>query len=68
MKWNLLHDAAMYGRTEEALVRIVVPIDPDALHTTGPAATYAAADSLATRITRQLIPTVANAIPTSPAG
>ena len=27
VKWDLLRDAALYGRTEEALVRIVVPID-----------------------------------------
>lgn len=36
VKWNLLRDAALRGRTEEALVRIVVPImpgisDPDAI-------------------------------------
>lgn len=29
VKWDLLRDAAMYGRTEEALVRIVVPMVPD---------------------------------------
>jgi hypothetical protein len=28
VKWNLLRDAALRGRTEEALVRIVVPIVP----------------------------------------
>lgn len=27
VKWNLLRDAALHGRTEEALVRIVVPLD-----------------------------------------
>jgi EpsI family protein len=27
VKWNLLRDAAVLGRTEEALVRIVVPVD-----------------------------------------
>lgn len=26
VKWNLLRDAAIYGRTEEALVRLVVPL------------------------------------------
>ena len=26
VKYNLMHDAALYGRTEEALVRIVVPL------------------------------------------
>jgi EpsI family protein len=27
VKWNLLRDAAIVGRTEEALVRVVVPVD-----------------------------------------
>ena len=26
VKWNLLRDAAIHGRTEEALVRVVVPV------------------------------------------
>ena len=26
VKWNLLRDAAMHGRTEEALVRLVIPV------------------------------------------
>jgi EpsI family protein len=26
VKWNLLRDAALHGRTEEALVRLVVPV------------------------------------------
>jgi EpsI family protein len=29
VKWDLLRDAALSGRTEEALVRIVVPLDTD---------------------------------------
>lgn len=66
VKYNLIHDAALYGRTEEALVRIVVPIDPRELKRLGEPATHAAADSLATRVARSLIPTVAQAIPTSP--
>ena len=28
VKWELMRDAALYGRTEEALVRIVVPLPP----------------------------------------
>jgi len=66
VKYNLMHDAALFGRTEEALVRIVVPIDPDKLHAAGPAATYGVADSLATRVARTLIPAVTQALPTSP--
>lgn len=30
VKWNLLRDAALLGHTEEALVRVVVPITPAA--------------------------------------
>ncbi len=30
VKWNLLRDAALRGHTEEALVRIVVPVRPSA--------------------------------------
>jgi EpsI family protein len=69
VKYNLLHDAALYGRTEEALVRIVVPIDMRDLQQEGadPKAVYAKADSLATQVARTLIPTVATALPTSPA-
>jgi EpsI family protein len=67
VKYNLMHDAALYGRTEEALVRIVVPIDPAAVRAgrTGPA--YAAADSLASRVAGELIPAVTKAMPVSPA-
>jgi hypothetical protein len=28
VKWNLLRDAAFAGHTEEALVRVVVPVSP----------------------------------------
>jgi EpsI family protein len=67
VKYNLLHDAALYGRTEEALVRIVVPIDMRQLQSAGPQVTYAAADTLATRVARTLIPTVTHALPPAPA-
>lgn len=71
VKWNLLRDAAVHGRTEEALVRIVVPIvvpreramvknDPVLL------AARANADSLSSRMARQLVPRVAAAIPAAP--
>jgi len=66
VKYNLLHDAVLYGRTEEALVRIVVPIDPNGLRTRGPEATYSSADSLATTVAGSLIPVVTNALPKSP--
>ena len=71
VKWNLLRDAAMHGRTEEALVRIVVPIlvprgsngRPDAPEMV---AVRAQADSLAERMTRQLVPRVDAALPLPP--
>jgi EpsI family protein len=65
VKYNLLHDAALYGRTEEALVRIVVPIEPEQLRKNG-AAAQLAADSLATRVARELVPEVSRALPTPP--
>ena len=72
VKWNLLRDAAVHGRTEEALVRIVVPIlvprgsngRPDAPEMV---AVRAQADSLAERMTRQLVPQVDAALPLPPA-
>lgn len=62
VKWDLLRDAAVHGRTEEALVRIVVPLDPN---TAGNLETRAApADSLATSVARKFIPEVFRALPT----
>ena len=54
VKWDLMRDAALRGRTEEALVRIVVPItdglkDPD---------------ELARRVAGKLVPAVALKLPT----
>ena len=66
VKYNLLHDAALYGRTEEALVRIVVPIDMRKLQQQGGKPVYAAADSLATAVAQTLIPTVTHALPAAP--
>lgn len=53
VKWELLRDAALRGRTEEALVRIVVPI------TEG----EQAASSLATRVAEMLVEHVQAALP-----
>ncbi len=57
VKWNLIRDAAQYGRTEEALVRIVVPIDTRKL-VAGARPDYTAADRLAATIAAQLVPGV----------
>lgn len=65
VKWNLIRDAARYGRTEEALVRIVVPVDVRGLRP-GQRPDYAAADRLATAVAAQLVPGVKNVLPTPP--
>lgn len=71
VKWHLLRDAALYGRTEEALVRLVVPIvtppgtSPERTQA-ALAAARASADSLATGLARQLVPDVAAALPAAP--
>ena len=66
VKWNLMRDAAVYGRTDEALVRIVVPIDGADLRRDGGPKVYAAADSMALQLARTLIPTVDNLLPAPP--
>ena len=55
VKWELLRDAALRGRTEEALVRIVLPLTGEAGEP--------AADSLATRVAAAVIPAVDRALP-----
>jgi len=47
VKWELLRDKAVHGRSDEALVRVVVPIDPAAPEH---------ADVLATDIAKDIIP------------
>ena len=54
VKFELLRDAALRGRTEEALVRIVVPVGKDGL---------AGADAIATRVARELMPAVDAVLP-----
>jgi EpsI family protein len=54
VKLELLRDAALLGRTEEALVRIVVPVVNN---------DHAAADSIATRVARDLAPAVNAVLP-----
>jgi EpsI family protein len=67
VKWNLLRDAALSGRTEEALVRIVLPLDMRRVRGTDAKAAYAEADSLGMATARQLIPSVDKALPLPPA-
>ncbi len=56
VKWELLRDAAISGRSEEALVRIVVPLRPDR--------DEAQAVKLATAVASDLIPSVYAVLPT----
>lgn len=55
VKWELLRDAAVRGRSEEALVRIVVNLTPTM--------NEAAADKLATQVAGELIPSVYKVLP-----
>lgn len=65
VKWDLLRDAATTGRTEEALVRIMVPISPSRNAAAGEwAGRQRDADALAERVARDLIPSVNRALPT----
>jgi len=66
VKWNLLRDAARYGRTEEALVRIVVPVDMREVAKGQGKAIYARADSIATAMAVQLVPRVGAVLPDAP--
>jgi EpsI family protein len=68
VKWNLLTDAARHGRTEEALVRIVIPIDARELAKgrTAPQL-HASADSLAGAVAARLEPEVRRVLPLPPA-
>jgi len=54
VKWDLLRDAALRRRSDEALVRIVVPVTTS----------EAAAAALGTRVVRSVVPAVFAALPT----
>jgi EpsI family protein len=64
VKWDLLRDAALHGRTEEALVRIVVPVAPPAnASPAAEAAVLADADRIAVTAAEQMIPAVDRVMP-----
>ena len=68
VKWDLLLDAALYGRTEEALVRIVVPIEKTekgAMARVDDAAVLAA-DAVAKKVAAQVTPMVSRVLPAFP--
>jgi EpsI family protein len=64
VKWDLLRDAAKHGRTEEALVRIMVPLTEA---TAGSAAELTdrvkRADDIATKVAYDLLPQVERVLP-----
>ncbi len=64
VKWDLLRDAAKHGRTEEALVRVMVPLEQA---TSGTAAELEArlkrADAIASRVALELLPQVDRVLP-----
>lgn len=64
VKWNLLRDAALYGRTEEALVRIIVPIDPNKEAN----AALADAEAISKELLSPLVNEVVKVLPASPTG
>ena len=70
VKWELMRDAALTGRTEEALVRLVIPLAPDSRAQQAEAVrlrailpSVAQADSLAQRAARHYIPEVMRVLP-----
>ena len=65
VKWNLLRDAAVAGHTEEALVRIVVPVNVAAAPADSGtvARAYASADALGESIAVRLIGDVGRVLP-----
>ena len=54
VKYELLRDAALHGRTEEALVRVVVMVRDDDIH---------GADQIATRVAAPLVADVDRILP-----
>jgi EpsI family protein len=62
VKWNLLRDAALTGHTEEALVRVVVPVRATATTASSEAA-KTAADSLGYSVATRLLRDVKRTLP-----
>ncbi len=64
VKWDLLRDAATRGRTEEALVRIMVPIPPSrGFNATDWASRRAEAEGLASEVAQEMLPLLNQALP-----
>lgn len=67
VKWNLLRDAALFGRTEEALVRIVIPVSNRSDSDSVTRAAVRAADVIGGRVAQGLAGAVNRLMPASPA-
>ena len=65
VKWNLLRDAAVHGRTDEALVRVIVPVTTRSDGSADPAS-LADADRIAREAGERLLAQVARALPPAP--
>jgi EpsI family protein len=65
VKWHLLRDAALHGRTDEALVRIIVPVDTRNDGSAEPAS-LARAEKTALEVGQRLLTQVASALPPAP--
>ncbi|MEP6998831.1 MAG: exosortase C-terminal domain/associated protein EpsI [bacterium] len=67
VKWNLLHDAALLGHTEEALVRVVayVPRASELPAGSTAAQAHASAEQLGAQVASRLLTEVARVIPPS---
>jgi EpsI family protein len=67
VKWNLLRDAAAHGRTEEALVRVVVPVARSASSDRGAVIrAVTESDRVATRVVQRLVGHVQSLLPAAP--
>lgn len=69
VKWNLLRDAAIHGRTEEALVRVVVfpSHTPTVADSAALERAYAAADVVGDEVAKKLMREVTRVLPQNPA-
>lgn len=67
VKWNLLRDAALMGHTEEALVRVVVPVNASAKDSASFERAFAGADSTGEQIAARLVSEVTRVLPATPA-
>jgi EpsI family protein len=63
VKWNLLRDAAVAGHTEEALVRVVVPVGSGGAGSPESARSVADANALGADVAARLLADVSRALP-----